>query len=168
MVEEKVNSVIQSAAYVRRTKMSSNDLNQIDVTLVPGEVYPDDEIYVINMYNTVNDMYISREACCGTHIHNTLDVIDFCIIQYKCVSNECTLMALTGPMCMDTRIRGENLLEQSNVVKNMVNSTNLNNISPEKVTFIYNLIIPVIIKNKLILDDYVNELCGSNKITTEK
>lgn len=121
--------------------MTSNDLNQIDVTLIPGEVYPDDQVYVIDMYNTVNDTYISREACCGTHIHNTSDVIDFCLVQYKCLSNECTLMALTGPACMDVRIRGKNLLEQLNVVKDMVNSINLNNITPEKVSYILYIII---------------------------
>jgi len=148
LVEEKVNNVIRSAVSVKRTKMTSNDLNQINVTLVPGEVYPDDQVYVIDIYNIVNNLYISREACCGTHVHNTSDVIDFCIVQYKCLSNECTLIALTGPMCMDARTRGKNLLEQLNVVEDMLNSTNLNNITAEKVTTIYNSIIKVI-KNKL-------------------
>lgn len=132
-VEDKVNSVIQSAVPVKRISMTSNDLNQIDVTLLPGEVYPDDQVHVIDMYNNVDDKYISREACCGTHIQNTLDVIDFCIVQYKSLNTECTLVALTGPLCKNARTFGNKLLENSNFIENMINSTNLDNLTPKKV-----------------------------------
>lgn len=114
--------------------MTSNDLNQIDVTLLPGEVYPDDQVHVIDMYNNADNSYISREACCGTHIQNTSDVIDFCIVQYKCLSNECTLIALTGILCADTRTHGKHLLEKSVVVENLLSSISLQNITPQKVT----------------------------------
>lgn len=133
MVEEKVNSVIQSAVSVKRTTMTSNDLNQINVTLLPGEVYPDNQVHVIDIYNENDDSYISREACCGTHVQNTGDIMDFCIVQYKCLSNECSLTALTGPMCTNARIYGETLLKKSNVLKDLVTSTNLNNITTKKV-----------------------------------
>lgn len=132
-MEEKVNSIIQSAISVKRTIMTSNDLNQINVTLLPGEVYPDDQVYVIDICNAVDNLYISREACCGTHIQNTSDVIDFCIVQYKCLSNECTLMALTGPQCKDLRIHGNNLLNKSIFVEDLINSTDLDNINSKKV-----------------------------------
>ena len=132
MIEEKVNKIIQSAVSVKRTTVTSNDLNQINITLLPGEVYPD-EVHVIDMYNNADNSYISREACCGTHIQNTLDVIDFCIVQYKCLSKECTIMAVTGPLCTDAKVYGKKLLEKSNFVEDLVNSTNLNNISSTKV-----------------------------------
>lgn len=125
--------MIQSAASVKRTTMTSNDLNQINVTLLPGEVYPDDQVHVIDMYNKIDGSYISREACCGTHVYNTLDLIDFCIVQYKCLSNECTLMAITGFLSTEARIYGNKLLEQLYDVENLVNLTNLNNIDPKKV-----------------------------------
>lgn len=115
--------------------MTSNDLNQINVTLLPGEVYPD-EVYLIDMYSNVDDMYISREACCGTHIQNTLDVIDFCIVQYKCLSNECTIKAVTGPRCTDARVFGQQLMDKSNSFEDLVKSTNLSNISPTKVNLL--------------------------------
>lgn len=133
VIEEKVNNIIQSAVFVKRTTMTSNDINEINVTLLPGEVYPDDQVHVIDMYNTIDGSYISREACCGTHIQNTIDVMDFCIVQYKCLSNECSLTALTGPMCIDTRNRGKTLLKKLNVIEDLVNSTNLNNIAPKNV-----------------------------------
>jgi len=132
VIEEKVKSVIQSAVSVKRTTVTSNDLNQINVTLLPGEVYPD-EVHLIDMYNNVDDSYISREACCGTHVKNTLDVIDFCVVQCKCNTNECTIMAVTGPLCTNARVFGQQLLEKSNFVEDLANSTNLNNISPKKV-----------------------------------
>jgi len=132
MIEEKVNSIIQSAVSVKRTTVTSNDLNQINVTLLPGEVYPD-EVHLIDMYSNVDDKYISREACCGTHIQNTLDVIDFCIVQYKCLSNECTIKAITGSLCTDARVCGQQFMDKSNFLEDLVNSTNLNNISPTKV-----------------------------------
>jgi len=116
--------------------VTSNDLSQINVTLLPGEVYPD-EVHLIDMYSNVDDMYISREACCGTHIQNTLDVIDFCIVQYKCLSNECTLKAVTGPPCTDARVCGQQLMDKSNLFEDLVNSTNLNNISPTKVNHLF-------------------------------
>ncbi|XP_026821859.1 alanine--tRNA ligase, mitochondrial-like isoform X2 [Rhopalosiphum maidis] len=132
VIEEKVNVIIKSAISVKRTTVTSNDLNQMNVTLLPGEVYPD-EVHVIDMYNHVDNSYISREACCGIHVQNTLDVLEFCIVQYKCLSNECTIMAVTGPLCSDARICGQKLLEKSNFVEHLVNSTNLNNISSSKV-----------------------------------
>ncbi|XP_008178686.1 alanine--tRNA ligase, mitochondrial [Acyrthosiphon pisum] len=135
VIEEKVKSVIQSAVSVKRTTVTSNDLNQINVTLLPGEVYPD-EVHLIDMYSNVDDSYISREACCGTHVQNTLDVIDFCIVQYKCNINECTIMAVTGPLCTNARVFGQQLLGKSNFVEDLVNSTNLNNISPTKVNLL--------------------------------
>lgn len=113
--------------------MTSNDLNQINVTLLPGEVYPDDQVHVIDIYDNVNNLYLSREACCGTHIQNTSDVIDFCIVQYKCLSNECTLVALTGPLCKDLRIHGKNVFNKSIFVEDLVNSTDLDNIDSKKV-----------------------------------
>lgn len=131
-VEVKVNRIIQSAVSVKRTTMTSNDLNQISVSLLPGEVYPD-EVHVIDMYSNVDNSYISREACCGTHIQNTLDVIDFCIVHYKCLSNECTIMAVTGPLCTEAKLCGQKLLEKSNFIEDLVNSTNLSNISSSKV-----------------------------------
>lgn len=136
MVEEQINNVIQSAISVKRTTLTSNDLNQINVTLLPGEVYPDDEVHVIDMYNDVSNVYISREACCGTHIQNTLDVIDFCIVQYKCLSNECTLLAVTGPSCTDIRIYGKTILEKSKIAESLINSINLNNITIKKVCYL--------------------------------
>lgn len=138
-VEEKVNYVIQAAMSVKRTSMPSNDLNQMNVTLLPGEVYPDDQVYVIDIMNNVNNLYLSREACCGTHIQNTSDIIHFCLVYYKCLSNECTLMALTGPLCTNAKIFGEKLLEKTSFVENLINSMNLNNVSPEKVTMLYNI-----------------------------
>lgn len=138
VIEEKVNSIIQSAISVKRTTVTSNDLNQFNVTLLPGEVYPD-EVHLIDMYSNIDDSYISREACCGTHVQNTLDVIDFCIVQYKCLSNECTIMAVTGPLCRDAKVCGQKLLEKSNFVEDLVNSTNLNNIPPTKVKYSFKL-----------------------------
>lgn len=139
-MEDKVNSIIQSALSVKRTTMTSNDLNQINVTLLPGEVYPDDQVHIIDMYNDANGFYVSREACCGTHIQNTSDVLDFCLVNYKCMTNECTLMALTGPLCINARIRGKLLLEKLNTLEDLVNSTNSNNIDSEKVRALFRII----------------------------
>lgn len=133
VVEEKVNCIIQSAMSVKRTTMTSNDLNQMDVTLLPGEVYPDDQVYVIDIINNENNLYLSREACCGTHVQNTSDIILFCLVYYKCLSNECTLMALTGPLCKNTIMYGEKLLEKTNFVENLIDSTKLDNFTPKKV-----------------------------------
>lgn len=124
---------------MKRTTITSNDLNQINVTLLPGEVYPDDQVYVIDMLNNVNNIYISREACCGTHIQNTSDIMNFCLVYYKCLSNECTLMALTGPLCTNAKMYGENVLEKTNYVENLINSTNLDNFDSSKVKILLSI-----------------------------
>lgn len=125
--------------FVERTTTTSNDLNQMDVTLLPGEVYPDDQVYVVDIINNENNLYLSREACCGTHIQNTSDILHFCLVYYKYLSNECTLMALTGPMCKNAIMYGEKLLERTSFVENLIDLTKLNNITPKKVTILFNI-----------------------------
>lgn len=124
---------------VERTIMTPNDLNQMNVTLLPGEVYPDDQVFVIDIINNENNLYLSREACCGTHVQNTSDIIHFCLVYYKCLRNECTLMALTGPSCTDAKMFGEKLLEKTSFVENLIDATKLDNITSKKVTILFNI-----------------------------
>ena len=57
-------------------------LQQNDITMVPGEIYPETGLRLI----TINGSHLgmmSKELCCGTHVDNTLEIEYFCITNLK-------------------------------------------------------------------------------------
>ncbi|XP_050420574.1 alanine--tRNA ligase, mitochondrial-like [Adelges cooleyi] len=130
-VEQKINDIIKLALSVKRTTMSSNDLNEIDVKLIPGEIYPDAQVHVIDIYE--DDSYFSREACCGTHVNSTSDLIDFCIVHYKSTNKECTLVGVTGPLCIRAKSYGVELLNKLIEIDKFVSLIYASNTTPSKI-----------------------------------
>ena len=57
-------------------------LKQNDVTMVPGEIYPEIGLRLITV-NCDNLDLLSKELCCGTHITNTQELEYFCITNLK-------------------------------------------------------------------------------------
>ncbi|XP_050544706.1 alanine--tRNA ligase, mitochondrial-like isoform X2 [Daktulosphaira vitifoliae] len=119
IIEKKVIDVIKSSMAIKRTTIMSNDLNKLNVTVIPGEVYPDGEVYVIDIFK--DQSYLSREACCGTHVENTLDLIDFCLVQCKITNNECTLLGVTGYLCLNVQSYGIALLNKIIEIEKKIN-----------------------------------------------
>lgn len=57
-------------------------LQQNDITMVPGEVYPEQGLRLINVQ--CPDLSLSsKELCCGTHVTNTKELSCFCIVNLK-------------------------------------------------------------------------------------
>lgn len=55
---------------------------------------------------------IFREPCCGTHVHNTGDIEDFCIINSKSLGRSTTAIhAVTGSNASMARKNGQQLVE---------------------------------------------------------
>ncbi|KAJ8958583.1 hypothetical protein NQ318_016304 [Aromia moschata] len=80
-VEQHILNIIKSSQPVDINVVDSQQLLNYDfVTLIPGETYPQDGIRIVEVKD---NEFISREPCCGTHVLNTKDIEDFCIVHIK-------------------------------------------------------------------------------------
>jgi len=57
-------------------------LQQNDITIIPGEVYPEHGLRLINVQCPELNLS-SKELCCGTHVTNTKELSCFCIVNLK-------------------------------------------------------------------------------------
>lgn len=115
-VEGFVNEIINGKVEVVTKQVDSGVLYSLDdVTLIPGEVYPESNVRLIEIFNKsgVVSRYchtnkktvfvfqlfcISREPCCGTHVYNAGDLEEFFITSFKSLGRSTTsLIAVTGP-----------------------------------------------------------------------
>jgi alanyl-tRNA synthetase len=70
--------------------INSQDLQEEpDVVMVPGEVYPDDGIRLV----TFGDF--SKELCCGTHVFNTKELMDFTFLSMRTTGRNSYLFTAT-------------------------------------------------------------------------
>ncbi|XP_066152108.1 alanine--tRNA ligase, mitochondrial isoform X1 [Euwallacea fornicatus] len=83
-IEQIISNIIKDKVDVKVNVTDSQGLYSYeDVTLIPGEVYPDNEIRIVEINDGEVRNFVSREPCCGTHVQNTGDLEDFCIIHLK-------------------------------------------------------------------------------------
>lgn len=61
---------------------ASDVLQQDDITMVPGEIYPESGLRLISI-KCENPELISKELCCGTHVTNTQEIDYFCITNLR-------------------------------------------------------------------------------------
>lgn len=61
---------------------ASDVLQQDDITMIPGEIYPETGLRLISI-NCEKPQLISKELCCGTHVTNTQEIEYFCITNLK-------------------------------------------------------------------------------------
>lgn len=68
---------------VKKYTVDSNEILNVDnLTIIPGEIYPDQNISIVEICDSSLKL-ISREPCCGTHAENTKNLKDFCITNVK-------------------------------------------------------------------------------------
>jgi len=75
--------IICSATPVQVELLSAAEvLQQNDITMVPGEVYPEQGLRLVNVESP--ELHLSsKELCCGTHATNTSELSCFCIVNLK-------------------------------------------------------------------------------------
>lgn len=75
--------LIKSAITIDVKSMSESEFYAADdITTVPGVTYPDSNIRVLQIRDeTIN--FLSLEPCCGTHVRNTSELQDFCILAHR-------------------------------------------------------------------------------------
>ncbi|KAI4466906.1 alanyl-trna synthetase [Holotrichia oblita] len=105
LLEGEINRVINIGLNVKITEIDSQELLLSDnVTLIPGETYPDTGIRLVEI---VGNDFTSREPCCGTHVYNTADIADFCITNTKSLGRSTiSIHAITGSIAQQARNNG--------------------------------------------------------------
>ncbi|KAG5900572.1 hypothetical protein JTB14_022877 [Gonioctena quinquepunctata] len=115
-IEADVLDVIEKKMPVNMMEVDSQGLLGFDyVTLIPGEIYPETGIRLIEVKD---DTFLSREPCCGTHVLNTSDIEDFCIVNVKSLGRSITsISAVTGERAKLARKNGAELIEEIDSLK---------------------------------------------------
>ncbi|XP_015593600.1 alanine--tRNA ligase, mitochondrial [Cephus cinctus] len=132
-IEELVNKCIEADVAVKTRIVDSLKLSsENDLTLVPGEVYPDTNIRIMEVHS---EHLISKEACCGTHVHKTGMIEHFCITSVKAEgSSSRTIKAAVGPLARLARLAAENVREKvSQLEKEYQKSATKSNILNAKI-----------------------------------
>ncbi|XP_054273275.1 alanine--tRNA ligase, mitochondrial [Macrosteles quadrilineatus] len=109
-VDRRVQAVVSAGLPVSRTSVSSSQLMSLDdVTLLPGETYPSQDIHLIQI---IGEEFVSKEPCCGTHVANTADIGHFCLCSVRSSgSGVKTVTALTGKAAVNAREEGQRILD---------------------------------------------------------
>ncbi|XP_060519599.1 alanine--tRNA ligase, mitochondrial isoform X2 [Cylas formicarius] len=116
-IEDTISSLIKKQIEVKVSIVDSQQLYKYDeITLIPGEVYPDNNIRIIEV--TDGSAFISREPCCGTHVLNTSDLEDFCVIGMKSLGRSTqSVTAVTGDRAKLARQNAVRLSEEISLLK---------------------------------------------------
>lgn len=80
-------------------------------------------IFIIKMSEFL-DFFLSiyREPCCGTHVMNTSDINDFCIVGVKSLGRStASIVAVSGPRAKIARQNGAEFMDQVDWIKIYVN-----------------------------------------------
>ncbi|XP_067644666.1 alanine--tRNA ligase, mitochondrial isoform X2 [Eurosta solidaginis] len=82
-LENLINQTIQSKVPVDvKNVMASDVLQQDDIVMVPGEIYPETDLRLISI-KCDKPQLLSKELCCGTHATNTRELEYFSITNFR-------------------------------------------------------------------------------------
>lgn len=123
--EDLIRSHIDQQPLERKVQIiNSQDLqNENDVVMVPGEIYPDDGIRLV----TFGDF--SKELCCGTHVFNTKELLEFTFLSMKSTGrNSYSFTATTGPAAIEALSVGEQLVSELKTLNDSVTAENFRDV----------------------------------------
>lgn len=124
-IENLIQSHIDQQPLERKIQIiNSQDLqNENDIVMVPGEIYPDDDIRLV----TFGDF--SKELCCGTHVFNTKELLMFTFLGMKSTGrNSYSFTATTGPAAMKALLVGEQLVSELKILNDSVTAENFRDV----------------------------------------
>lgn len=123
-IEQLIRNVIHANVSVQTDFLTAHDLYALDnVTTIPGEVYPDENIRILKIKNE-NPNFESIEPCCGTHVRQTGELHDFCITAFKFnTSNRSyNINAVAGRMVSTIKQNELAIVEKFNKLKQQINA----------------------------------------------
>lgn len=118
-VERLIRSMIQARIPIQTQYLMAHDLYALDnVTTIPGEIYPDENIRVLKMSNAETH-FESIEPCCGTHVRNTAELEDFCVTSFKFngSTRSYDVIAVAGQLVAMAKENERNFLEKLEAFK---------------------------------------------------
>jgi alanyl-tRNA synthetase len=125
-IEEGVQKVIRNDNLDQKVEIvNSQQLqNQLDnIVMVPGEIYPDDNIRIISFGD------LSRELCCGSHVHNTSQIGDFTFSSVKSTGRISYLFTgLTAISARNAIQKGDEVINELKQLKKVASLNNFNEI----------------------------------------
>lgn len=133
-IEQFVQQKIKESLEKKVRIINSQELeSESNVIMVPGEIYPDAGIRVINFGD------FSKELCCGTHAFNTSELLDFAFLNVKSTGRSTYVFtATTGQKAIDALINGDKFIKTLEKLKENVTierfsevMTEIRKISPE-------------------------------------
>lgn len=109
-IEELIRNVIKSSIPSKISIVNASDvIGQSNITLVPGEIYPETGLRLLTIENK-NLSFISNELCCGTHVLNTADMENFVIINLKQTNRaRYAFTAAAGKIANEIILRADNM-----------------------------------------------------------
>ncbi|XP_031619988.1 alanine--tRNA ligase, mitochondrial isoform X2 [Contarinia nasturtii] len=123
-IETIIQNVIEAKVSIETRFLMAHDLYAMDnVTILPGEIYPDENVRILTVNDPITN-FISIEPCCGTHAQNTSDLIDFCITSFKFGSNSYNVTAVAGQSVKSFKENGQRFLNKFELLKSRLNDTN--------------------------------------------
>lgn len=101
--------------------LNSQDLQEENnVLMVPGEIYPPDGIRLIKFEE------FSKELCCGTHVFNTSEIIDFTFLSMRSPGRSSYFFtAITGQEAKKALAIGEQLVIELKSILEKVSADNI-------------------------------------------
>ena len=119
-IEKDVRSMVFSGTPIstRVCNLSDKSIDLNEVTVVPGEVYPEKGVRLVSVGGSYGRNLLSNEFCCGTHATNTDELVDFCITNVKMTGNNSySFYAIAGESAAQAHHRGEQILKDVMHVK---------------------------------------------------
>ncbi|XP_053685285.1 alanine--tRNA ligase, mitochondrial isoform X2 [Sabethes cyaneus] len=112
-IELEIRKLIQQNAPIRTRICNARDLNFDQIITIPGEVYPERNLRVIEIGNN-----LSTELCCGTHAQSTAELQDFCITNLVQTKPGCyAFHAIAGLSAVKATLLGKQISNDVNQLK---------------------------------------------------
>lgn len=122
-VRKKINENLERKIRVINSQELESESN---VIMVPGEIYPDAGIRVINFGD------FSKELCCGTHAFNTNELIDFTFTNVKSTGRSTYVFtAITGEKAIEAIKKGDEILNRLEFLKQKITIEKFSDIMSE-------------------------------------
>lgn len=117
-IETLIRKLVSLAVPIQNRLIDSQKLLELEnVTLVPGEVYPETGLRILDIEHKYLN-FMSRELCCGTHATNTKELLDFCITNVKPAGRgSYVINGITGLEAKQAHLTGAQMLENVLTIK---------------------------------------------------
>jgi len=112
VAEEKARSSVKSSMPVTRKSVTAWNWHSGDpITVIPNAAYPTLDLTVVEIGN------VSRELCAGTHVFNTADIGEVCIVRGGTEDGP-NVTVVTGEKAVSAIALGERLIEEAKCLSN--------------------------------------------------